>query len=164
MSQTHWKQNFNYKYTGAYELKPGETKTVTINRTCTEEVMSTTGKKEQCFVAYFKNEPKPMILNKTNCKTIEKLYGPIIESWIGKSIIIESKKVKAFGEVVDALRVKHAEPKTEPVDLAGPIERLNGCKTIDELRSVFLSYPPKMQALLTETKDKKKNELEGSEN
>src|SRR4030042_5116060 len=113
MSETHWKQNFNYKYTGAYELAQGETRTVTIKKTCTEEVASTNGDKQMCFVAYFEENNKPMVLNKTNCKTIEKLYGPIIEKWIGKKVIIEAKKVKAFGDMVDALRIKHSLPKAE---------------------------------------------------
>jgi hypothetical protein len=33
--------------------------------------------------------------------------SPYIEDWIGKNIVIYSAKVKAFGEVVDALRVKN---------------------------------------------------------
>jgi hypothetical protein len=30
-----------------------------------------------------------------------------VEEWAGKSVIIYSAKVKAFGELVDALRVKN---------------------------------------------------------
>ena len=103
---THWKQNFDYKFTGAYELQPGEMKTLTIKNTGHAEVMNQQGKKETCFVAYFEgNNQKPMVLNKTNCKTIGKLYGDMIEDWTGKQITIKSEKVKAFGELVDALRI-----------------------------------------------------------
>jgi hypothetical protein len=164
MSETHWKQNFNYRYTGAYELKPGETKTVTINRTCTEEVMNTNGKKELCFVAYFTGNEKPMVLNKTNCKTIEKMYGPFVEKWIGRSIILESKKVKAFGETVDALRVKHSVPKQTGADYSADEQRLNGCRTIEELASVYISLSRDAKAALLLVKDRMKGELEGGGN
>jgi len=49
-----------------------------------------------------------MILNKTNCKIITTVIDtPYIEQWIGKSIIIYAAKVKAFGGMVEALRVKN---------------------------------------------------------
>ena len=115
----HWKQNFDYKYTGAYELQPGEEKVVTIKKTCKEEVNSTDGKKSLCLVAYFEESSKPMVLNKTNCKTIEKLYSPFIEKWVGKQITVFAAKVKAFGDTVDALRIRPTVPvKKQTVDLS----------------------------------------------
>jgi hypothetical protein len=49
-----------------------------------------------------------MIINKTNAKIITKILDtPYIEHWAGKSIIIYAAKVRAFGETVDALRVKN---------------------------------------------------------
>ena len=54
-----------------------------------------------------KGAKKGMILNKTNCKIISKrLDSPYIEQWVGKSITIYAAKVRAFGEMVEALRVK----------------------------------------------------------
>jgi hypothetical protein len=53
-----------------------------------------------------------MILNKTNQKTMEKLFAsPYIEDWAGKKMILYVAKVKAFGDTVDALRVKTTAPK-----------------------------------------------------
>jgi hypothetical protein len=50
---------------------------------------------------------KPMILNATNNKTIAKLFKtPYIEQWAGRKIQIYTEKVKAFGEVWDALRIR----------------------------------------------------------
>ncbi|MBQ2443125.1 MAG: hypothetical protein II498_07235, partial [Ruminococcus sp.] len=52
-----------------------------------------------------------MILNSTNMKTITKLFGtPYIEDWSGRRIQIGIEKVKAFGDVVDALRVRKFIP------------------------------------------------------
>jgi hypothetical protein len=162
MSETHWKQNFNYKYAGAYELKSGETRTVTIKRFGNEEVVSTKGDKQMCFVVYFEDDKKPMVLNKTNCKTIEKLYGPVIENWIGKSIIIEAQRVKAFGDIVDALRVKHIHPKINTlVDIASGKAKIEACTNLDELKQVYMALSQSEKTALLALKDEKKMILEG---
>lgn len=159
---THWKQNFDYRFTGAYEMQPGQTKTVKIIKTGHDEVMNQQGKKEKCFVAFFENEPKPMVLNKTNCKTIEKLYGAMVENWIGKSIVIYSKKVKAFGEEVEALRIQDFKPviKTDTTDAKKKIE---AAKTADELKNVWLALTKDEQAQLVSVKDSQKLKIEGGQ-
>jgi hypothetical protein len=160
---THWKQNFNFKYTGAYELAPGEEKRLTISQLLREEVANKSGNKELCFVAYFKDAPKPMVLNKTNCKTIEKLYGPFIESWVGKSIIVVSRKVSAFGDEVDALRIKAVIPQDEKIDVEGITARLKACTTLDDLKKEFLSLKPAVQSKFTQIKDEIKANLSNTE-
>lgn len=106
----HWRQLTNPAYIGAYSLQPGEERTVEIVKVVKESVKGSDGKSEDCTVAYLKDE-KPMILNSTNCRILSKLYGtPYIQDWIGKSVIIHAEKVKAFGDVVDALRIKPTKP------------------------------------------------------
>lgn len=108
---THWKKKFNYDFLGSYSLLPDEEKTLTIKETKKQKVKGADGKEQECFVAYFLESEKPMILNKTNCKIISKIYDtPYIENWKGIRIIIYSDKVKAFGDVTDALRVKNVNP------------------------------------------------------
>jgi hypothetical protein len=108
---THWKNEFNYDYLGAYSLLPGEEKTLTIKEINKQKVKNVDGKEQECLVAYFLEPEKPMILNKTNCKIITKVYGtPYTENWKGVRIIIHALTVKAFGEMVDALRVKNENP------------------------------------------------------
>ncbi|MBR4577377.1 MAG: hypothetical protein IKO25_09245 [Clostridia bacterium] len=107
----HWKKLFNPNYLGAYAFETGEEKPVTISSIKEEEVTSTEGKKENCLVCTFKEPEKPLILNKTNCKTIEKLYNePDIDQWPGKGIILYVAKVKAFGELTDAVRIRSVKP------------------------------------------------------
>lgn len=114
---THWKQEFNYDYLGSYSLLPNEEKTLTIKETKKVNVKGADGKNQECFVAYFSENEKPMILNKTNCKTISKIYdSPYIEQWKGIRIVIVAEKVKAFGEVVEALRVKNINPDSTALD------------------------------------------------
>lgn len=105
---THWKKLTNPDYLGAYALEPGQDLVVTIKSVANETVTGTDGKKETCMVMRFSENVKPMVLNATNSKTITKLLKtPYIEYWAGRKIqIYVQEGVKAFGEVVDALRIR----------------------------------------------------------
>ena len=104
---THWKKLTNPDYLGAYALEPGQELILTIKSVSNETVTGTDGKKETCSVMRFAENVKPMILNATNSKTITKLLKtPYIEKWAGRKIQIYVESVKAFGEVVDALRIR----------------------------------------------------------
>lgn len=104
---THWKKLTNPDYLGAYALEPGQELILTIKSVSNETVTGTDGKKETCSVMRFAENVKPMILNATNSKTITKLLKtPYIEKWVGRKIQIYVESVKAFGEVVDALRIR----------------------------------------------------------
>ena len=118
MDKTHWKKLENPDYLGAYALQPNQDLIVQIKSVGQEEVYNpTNNKKETCTVARFVDTTiKPMILNVTNCKTISKLYEtPYIEDWAGKYISIYFAKVKAFGETVDALRIRSKAPTIEKI-------------------------------------------------
>lgn len=106
---THWKKLTNPNYLGSYSLQPGESRIVKITNVRREVVVGADGKKEECTVAYLLNE-KPMILNSTNSKRIEKIaQSPYIEQWVNIEFMVYSEKIKAFGDIVDALRVKPIE-------------------------------------------------------
>lgn len=110
MSETHWKKLTSPNYLGSYAFNPGEEKIVTIESVGKESVTGESGRAEDCIVAHLVNE-KPLILNKTNCKAITKLLGtPYIEEWAGHKIVLAVQRVKAFGEDVDAIRVKPKLP------------------------------------------------------
>lgn len=105
---THWKKLTNPNYVGAHDLQPGQELKITIDSVSKEPVKGQDGKEEMCIVAKIRGAQKPIILNKTNCKLIAKVLDtPYIEEWAGKSVIIYAAKVKAFGEMVEALRVKN---------------------------------------------------------
>ena len=78
------------------------------------------------MVMHFVEDVKPMILNATNNKTLAKLFKtPYIEQWYGRKIQIYVEKVKAFGEVWDALRIRPflpVEKKLECADCGCKIE------------------------------------------
>lgn len=109
--QTHWKKLTNPLYIGAYDFAPNEERTLTIKSVKREMVAGPDGKKEECTVIDF-TQGKPMICNTTNAKAITKAHNtPYIEEWAGKAITIFVAKVKAFGDNVDALRVRPIAPK-----------------------------------------------------
>lgn len=114
MSQTHWKAMTNPNYLGVYSLPEGRDVILTIKSVGQEMVMDSEGREERCVVMHFQEPEKPFICNKTNLKRIEKLLKtPYVERWSGHKIQIGSEKVKAFGEVVDALRVRSKLPQAQ---------------------------------------------------
>ncbi|WP_156900527.1 hypothetical protein [Anaerovorax odorimutans] len=114
-TKTHWKKLYNPDYLGAYALTPGQDLIATIRFVKSEVVTGPDGKKEECMVMYFSEKDiKPMIMNSTNSKTISKLFKtPYIEEWAGRKVQIYIDHVKAFGEVVEALRIRPFLPKEE---------------------------------------------------
>lgn len=120
-NKTHWKKLTNPDYLGSYAFTSGEEKILTIKSISEELVTSSDGKKEQCMVAKFYENEKPLILNKTNCKAITKLYKtPYIEEWNNRKIQLFVDKVRAFGEVVEALRIRPFVPKINTAE-ANPV-------------------------------------------
>ena len=105
MDKTHYKKLTDARFIGAYDLD--KDLLVTIEAVNKETVMGHDGKEKQCVVAKLKGAKKAMILNKTNMKIIEKMYGPFVEDWVGKAVTLYVVHgVKAFGDVVDGIRVK----------------------------------------------------------
>lgn len=114
----HWKNLANYDYLGAYSFEGVATEvTLTIKEVKKERVTANGGSSEDCIVAHFEetNENgvvvKPMVLNKTNCKMIEKIYEtPDVENWLGKRITIYPTTTKFARETVACLRIKDEKP------------------------------------------------------
>lgn len=108
MEKTHFKKLRNPNYIGSYELMTGGSPIeliVTIEKVV-KEMVQNGDKKEEAMVCYLKGQ-KPMIVNSTNAKAISSSVGsPYIEDWVGKKITLYVAQIKAFGEKVDALRVK----------------------------------------------------------
>ena len=124
---THWKKLTNPDYLGAYALEPGQDLIVTIKSVANEVVTGTDGKKETCSVMHFTENVKPLVLNATNSKTITKLLKtPYIEQWSGRKIqLYVETGIKAFGDIVDAIRVRPflpVEQKLECADCGKKIE------------------------------------------
>lgn len=110
------KMGKNPNYLGSWDLddQPNREVTLTIEKIIDEEVV-TNGQKEVCTVAHWTDKGfKPMILNVTNKKRICKLYKTKdTEKLKGCAVIIGTEKVKAFGDVHDALRIRPRMPQVK---------------------------------------------------
>lgn len=112
MSKTHFKALMRPEYLGAYSLEDGKDIVLTIDFIRIETVTGSDGKKEELPVCHWKEDQKGMILNSTNMKMIAKVLGSnYVEDWSGRQIQIGIEKVKAFGDLVEALRVRRYAPK-----------------------------------------------------
>lgn len=111
--KTHFKKAFNTPYLGSHDLPDYNDINLVIERV---ELRQSEGLKENSKfnIAYFTDvKVKPMLLNATNSKTISKLAkSPYIEDWKNIEVTITVKKVKAFGDVHDALRIREVTKKT----------------------------------------------------
>lgn len=112
--KTHWKKLYNPDYLGAYSLANESggysERIMTVESVKSDRVTGPNNKSEDCVICKFKGESKPMILNATNCKQMVKLSGSdFVENWTGLAVTLYVSKVKAFGDVVDALRIKAAK-------------------------------------------------------
>lgn len=117
---THWKKLTNPNYLGAYSLDDGKDIVLTIREVKMEPVIGSDGKREDCAVCYWQENEKPMIMNTTNLKMVAKLTNsPYIEKWPGTPVQIGTEKVRAFGTVTDALRIRDVKPsknaKEQPI-------------------------------------------------
>lgn len=117
-NKTHWKQLVNVDYIGAYALN-GTDLTLTIRDVRREIVTGANGKREECMVLYWaESQYKPMILNRTNAKTITKLCGSAyVEDWAGHKITLYPTTTKFGGELVECLRIRPTAPKRTTVTI-----------------------------------------------
>jgi len=140
--KTHWKQFHDYNYLGAYMMPPnGADVILTIKEVKAEQVAGDGGKKDRCMVVYFKEkDTKPMILNVTNSKTIQKLHGsPFVEDWAGKQIQLYVAQVNAFGDVTDALRIRDFISQQKAIDVSNALETLKEQKSFADLQLAYTS-------------------------
>lgn len=131
MEKTHIRRLSNPNYIGSYELMTGgEPKdlVVTIDKIVKEPVQNG-DKKEDATVMYIKGQ-KPMIINATNRKALIKATGSVyIEDMAGKKVTLFVAKVRAFGETVDALRIRPEAPLVTVQELTPEHPKWSAAKT-----------------------------------
>ena len=128
MSKTHWnKVVSDPNYLGEADFVEGEEKVLTLAYVNASETVATAEGKSQKAVVHWK-EPnnKPMILNVARSKDMEKVAGsPYFEDWVDVPFQLYIQKgIKAFGDVVNAVRVRPYKPR---VQKAEPIPKCTDC-------------------------------------
>lgn len=120
----HWRSLQNPNYTGHYtllEMGVNELE-VLITRVTKEPVLDANGQSKMATLLYMEGL-KPLWLNTTNQKTIERVLGtPFVQEWVGKKITLYVDKVKIESYTglasvedmfVDAIRVREFATKND---------------------------------------------------
>lgn len=129
--KTHWKKVVSDpNYIGEGDFQEGEEKILTIDRVNASEIVQTAEGKSKKAVVHWK-EPgnKPMILNVARSKNIEKVAGSgYFEDWPGVAVQLYIEHgIKAFGEVVSAVRVRPYKPRIQAVQQRPPVPPCTDC-------------------------------------
>jgi hypothetical protein len=103
---THWKKLLNPDYIGSWDFEKNPEIIVTIKSVTKTKISSESGEDDR-IVIHFEENVKPLLCKNENPQRITKLSGTSdYEKWIGEKIILHVEKVKAYGGVHDAVRVK----------------------------------------------------------
>lgn len=105
----HYRKLLPSDYIGHWDI--GETdQTLTIERVESREIyVPEAGKDQIKAVIVFQEAKKHWVANRTNLDRIAEIHGPETDDWHGKKITLYVTKVKAFGGMVDAVRVRVPE-------------------------------------------------------
>lgn len=116
-NKTHWKKIVSDpNFIGEGDFQEGEEKILTIDRVNASETIQTAeGKTKRAVVHWKEKGNKPMILNVARSKNIEKVAGSgYFEDWPGTQVQLYIEHgIKAFGEVVSAVRVRPFKPEAQ---------------------------------------------------
>ena len=151
-----YRKYLDKSFLGAWDVPEDGDLILTIDHAERNEVQNERGK-ETKTVLYFKEDYKPMILNKVNPDSISKALGSThIEDWEGKRIAIFSEKVNAFGGLKDALRVRPYPPKETRAycDNCGQLIEAHGSYSVNKI--VTMSKAKYGQSLCWECAQAKK--------
>ena len=96
-------------YLSAADISP-KGRVMTIQKLRQEQVSG-----EMKWVLYFEEEDRGLILNKTNTRRIEALYGDT-KNWPGKKIMLRREKVEFKSDYVDGIRVHPVQGAEEDPD------------------------------------------------
>lgn len=126
--KTHWKKKVSDpNFIGEGDFQEGEEKVLTIERVNIDETVTTAeGRSKKQVVHWREPGNKPMILNVARSKNIEKVAGSgYFEDWPGVRVQLYIEHgIKAFGEVVSAVRVRPYKPR---VQKTGPLPPCSDC-------------------------------------
>lgn len=144
----------NPNFLGGWDLMDENGKTInrvfTIKEIKVEKVFNQKIQDETDALTLFFIEAKPMILNATNRKTLCKVLGTeFIEDMVGQKIELTTKKVKAFGEIHDAIRIVASKPTQAEqiqINISDVLEKLKACQNQNQLRELWTSLNKTEQA------------------
>lgn len=161
----HWKTLFSYDHLGCHDLPDaGAGKwhdlTVKIVKIEKREVTGASGKKEMLAVADLAGGLKPMIVNKTNFRILENLFGiGDYKLFEGKTVTLYAARVEGKGKkIVDGIRIRETLPAKKKKELTPDSPRWEGAKqslkegnvSLDQLKETFEITPENLKKLQDE--------------
>jgi hypothetical protein len=100
--------------------------TVTFKEVKKENVARKDDEPEYKAVAYFYEFPKGMVMNATNIKRAQRIYGDDTDAWIGNPMILYvDETVEVAGEIRGGLRLKPPRKKVAPATKKS-VDDING--------------------------------------
>ncbi|MBV8608335.1 MAG: hypothetical protein JO034_12850 [Singulisphaera sp.] len=118
---------YRSRYINAADLADGDARLVI--KDAQEQVLKNlqTGKEEKKVVLSFHDSDQLFPLNKTNYKMIVDLFGPDLDEWADRAIVLTSVPCQGPTGMTDGVRVRPAhrrppqgKPLMNPLPLAGP--------------------------------------------
>ena len=142
---------------------------LTIKEAYYSKNVDVSGNKTDGYFLEFDNQ-KPMVVNSTNRKQIAKIYKDLkkcsstesrnIGNWVGLEIeLYFDENVKMMGKKTGGIKVKYKLPEN-PASPEEPIKKLKSCKTLADLKFVWVKFTPDEMKLPTVVA--LKEELKGS--
>ena len=119
MSLPSWEKIIDPNFINAELIgEEGAEKVVTIKDIDMAECYDEQTKSKIQKQTVFFEECKPMVLNKTNAKTLKKLFSPNSDNpadAFGHRVILKVEKVKAFGKITTGIRIKEFSEEKCPI-------------------------------------------------
>ncbi len=107
----HWRSLYLNRFLGSWNLFVNGrfvTARVEIERIVREQVTMEGGRKSEETLLYFRGKRTPMILTRKQGKVLAGMYGPTMQSWIGKPITLYVEQgFKTREGLADVLRIKN---------------------------------------------------------
>ncbi len=101
---------FDSKFIGAWDLM-GQDVTVTIAKVVGGVVEGEKGRRDRAPLVSLKGWDKPLVLNKTNMKTVGAMYGFKVKDWVGKRVTLYATTCQGKGGgIVDCIRMRPQVP------------------------------------------------------
>ena len=120
----------------------GTERVVTIKEISFDECFNTkTSSKEYKYCLHFTEDLVPLILNKTNAKTLKRLFAPNsddVTPCYGHKIILRVEEVKFGRNMTTGIRIKEYSEEKCPV-CGGTIVPYAG-KTVDEIKAMSMDH------------------------
>lgn len=109
----HFNEFFDSKHIGFWSLGGGDC-IATITKVGRGTVGGQQGREpSKKAIITFREFEQPMACNKTNAKTIAKMYGADVREWVGKRVTLYPTTTRFGGEEVECIRVRPKRPTGE---------------------------------------------------